>query len=141
MAMVSLDNVVGARDLINVANRGLNLYRTQPGLAGEVPRGITSGRARAMVGGVVGLLSLIIGALALARSGRRIGNGRAGAIVALALGLLGIILSVIHLGMSTGGIGTGSGRAGAIVALVLSLIGISLGGLALARFRHARSTT
>jgi uncharacterized protein DUF6223 len=126
-------------DLSNGAHAGVNLYRAQLGLAGEVPRGMTSGRARSLVGGVVGLLSLIIGALALARAGRS-GNGRAGAIAALALGLLGIILSVIHLSTFTGGFGTGSGRAGAIVALVLSVIGISLGGLAFARFRHSRST-
>ena len=101
---------------------------------------ITTGRARSLVGAVVGLISLVAGGLALARSAGRFGsgNGRAGAIVALALGLLGMILSVIHLSTFTGGFGTGSGRAGAIVALVLSLIGISLGGLILSR--HHRST-
>ena len=96
-------------------------------------RGITAGRARSLVGGVVSLISLVIGGLALVR------NGRAGAIVALVLGLIGIVLSVVHLGGSTGGFGTGSGRAGAIVALVLGLIGTNLGGLALARARRRRS--
>src|SRR5215813_2798453 len=54
--------------------------------------GITSGRARALVAAVVGLISLVVGGLALARSSGRIGvgNGRAGAIVALALGLIGM---------------------------------------------------
>jgi hypothetical protein len=103
--------------------------------------GITNGRARALVAVVVGLISLVVGGLALARSAGRIGagNGRAGAIVALALGLIGMVLSVAHLGSSTGGFGTGGGRAGAIVALVLGLIGMNLGGLALARFRRSRS--
>lgn len=92
---------------------------------------ITSGRARALVGAVMGLISLVVGGVAVARS-----SGRALAIAALLLGLIGMILSVVHLGTSTGGFGTGGGRAGAIVGLVLSLIGTSLGGLALARSRR-----
>ena len=105
------------------------------------PGAITSGRARALVGAVVALVSVVIGAVALARSARRTGtgNGRSGAVMALVLGLVGIVLSVVHLGMSTGGFGTGSGRAGAIVALVLGLVGVNLGGLALARSRRSRS--
>ncbi|HEU4478663.1 MAG TPA: DUF6223 family protein [Pyrinomonadaceae bacterium] len=104
------------------------------GVAVDPPPGaITSGRARSLVAAMVGLISVIIGGLTLAR------NGRAGAIVALALGLIGMVLSVVHLGMSTGGFGTGSGRAGAIVALVLGLIGMNLGGLALARSRRSRT--
>jgi hypothetical protein len=99
---------------------------------------LTAGRARAIVAAVVGLISLVIGGLALARSAGLIGtgNGRAGAIVALVLGLIGMVLSVVHLGSSTGGFGTGSGRAGAIVALVLGVIGMNLSGLALARPRR-----
>ena len=102
--------------------------------------GITNGRAMAIMAAVVGLISLVVGGLALSRSAGRIGtgNGRAGAIVALLLGLIGMVLSVVHLGSSTGGFGTGSGRAGAIVALVLGLIGMNLGGLALARSRRSR---
>jgi hypothetical protein len=45
----------------------------------------------------------------------------------------------VHLSTFTGAFGTGSGRAGAIVGLVLALIGMSLGGLAVARSRHATS--
>ena len=94
---------------------------------------ITTGRARSLVGGVVGLISVVVGGLALARS------GRSAAIGAVMLGLLGMILSIIHLATFTGGFGTGSGRAGAIIALVLSLIGISLGGLASARARSLQT--
>ena len=121
----------------------VNLHTTHLGFLADVPAGaITPGRARSLVGGVVSLISLVIGGLALARSAGRIGagNGRTGAIVALVLGLLGTILSVVHLATTTGGFGTGGGRAGAIVALVLGLIGMSLGGLALSRSRPSRST-
>ena len=105
-----------------------------------VPSGITSGRARSLVGVAVGLISLIIGGLALARAGRRgSGNGRVGAMVGLVLGLIGVVLSVVHLAGSTG-FGTGGGRAGAIVALVLGLAGMSLGGLAMARSRRSSGT-
>lgn len=111
-------------------------YTTHLGIAVD----ITAGRARAMVAAVVGLISLVIGGLALARSSGRIGtgNGKVAAIVALVAGLIGMVLSVVHLGTSTGGFGTGGGRAGAIVALVLGLIGVNLGGLALARSRRSR---
>ena len=112
----------------------VDLYATQLGFTAE----LTAGRARALVAAVVGLISLIIGGLALARSAGRIGtgNGRTAGILALILGLIGMALSVVHLGTSTGGFGTGGGRAGAIVALVLGLIGVNLGGLALARSRR-----
>ena len=102
---------------------------------------ITSGRARSLVGVVVGLISVVIGGLARARACRTgAGNGRAGAIAALVLGFIGVILSVVHLATFTGGFGTGSGRAGAIVAIVLGLIGMSLGGFAVARSRRSHST-
>ena len=86
--------------------------------------GITAGRARALVGGVFGLASLIVG-LRAKRSGRLWG------IIALMLGIMAVILSVIHLANLTGGFGTGGGKAGAIVALVLGLIGCILSGRAL----------
>lgn len=79
----------------------------------------------------MGLISVVIGGLALVRSS---GNARAASILALVLGLISVILSLVHLSSSTG-FGTGGGRAGAIVALVLGLIGMILGGLALARSR------
>ena len=107
-------------------------YTSSLGLAG----GLTAGRARALVPAFIALISLIIGALAVARA-RRLGSGhgRTGALAALVLGLIGLVLSVIHLAGSTG-FGTGGGRAGAIVGVVLGLIGLSLGGLAL---KHANS--
>ena len=109
-------------------------YDDVPVAAGD----ITPGRRRASAAALVGLISVVIGGLALARAAGRIGtgNGRAGAIVALPMGLIGAVLSVLHLANSTAGFGTGGGRAGAIVGLVLGLIGMNLGGLALARARH-----
>jgi Family of unknown function (DUF6223) len=139
----ALTELTSIRYLMYGARIGADLCNTHLGFAMDVPAGaITSGRARSLVAVAVGLISLVIGGLALRRSTRRIGtrNGRVGAIVALVLGLIGMFLSVVHLGTSTGGFGTGSGRAGAIVALVLGLIGINLGGLALARSRRPRTT-
>ncbi|HEY3040084.1 MAG TPA: DUF6223 family protein [Pyrinomonadaceae bacterium] len=138
-----LTGLVSVRYLIDDARSAVDFYTTHLGfMVDPTPgaTGITAGRARALVGVVVALISLVIGGLALARSAGRVGtgNGRAGAIVALVLGLIGMVLSVVHLGTSTGGFGTGSGRAGAIVALVLGLIGMNLGGLALARSRRGR---
>ena len=125
---------------MSTARPVVDAYTTYFGLAVD-PGAITSGRARALIGVVVALISVVIGGIALARSAGRLGNGngRTGAIIALIMGLIGMVLSVVHLGTSTGGFGTGSGRAGAIVALVLGLIGLNLGGLVLARSRRSRS--
>lgn len=111
----------------------VNLYTIHFGLAAD----LTAGRTRALVAAAVGLVSLIIGGLALARSARPTGTSiaRSLGIVALIVGLIGMVLCVVHLGTSTGGFGSGSGRAGAIVGLLLGLIGVSFGGLALARSR------
>ena len=99
--------------------------------------GFGPGRAVASLAAVVGLIGVVMGGLALARSAGRVGtaNGRTGA-VALVLGLIGMVIAGLHLATSTGGIGTGHGRGGAIVAVVLGPIGMVLGGLALARSRR-----
>jgi len=106
---------------------------------GNVGYGFTSMRLRAIVAAAVGLISVVIGGLSLARSTGRfgIGNGRRGAVVAAVAGLVGIILAGLHLANSTGGFGTGNGRAGAIVAIAIGLIGMILAGLTLARSRRA----
>jgi hypothetical protein len=95
--------------------------------------GITTGRAKSIVAGVVGLISIVIGWRAKARSAKQ------GAKVALAFGIIGIVLSVVHLSTSAGAVfGSGSGKAGAIVALLLALIGVTLGMLA---FRSRQNQT
>jgi hypothetical protein len=100
--------------------------------------GITSGRAQALVALVVGLISVVLGGRALARSGGDAGTAtrRGRVIVPVAAGLIGLTLGGVRLASSTA-IGTGSGRLGAIIAVVVALIGTVLGGLALARSRRA----
>ena len=94
--------------------------------------GITTGRAKSLVGTAAGLISLIIGWRAKLHSKRGNASGRTEGIVALLLGLLGIVLSVIHLSTSyNAALGSGSGKAGAFIALLLGLIGIIFGVLAL----------
>jgi hypothetical protein len=89
-------------------------------------KGITAGRAKSLVPGVLGLISLVVGWRAKARSSRK------GARVALVSGITAIILSIIHLATSAGAVfGSGSGKAGAIVALLLASAGVILSGLAL----------
>jgi hypothetical protein len=97
---------------------------------------ITPGRLSSIIAGLVGLVSVIIGGVALARS------RRSGAIIAFVMGLIGVVFSGVHLASTTGGFGTGKGRAGAIVALVIGLMGMVLGWLALSRSRRvARGRT
>lgn len=94
--------------------------------------GITSGRARSLVGTVAGLISVIVGWRAKRRFDSGAGSGKNGAMAALALGLICIALSVVHLSNSySAALGSGSGKAGAYVALVLGLIGTVLGSLVL----------
>jgi Family of unknown function (DUF6223) len=86
-----------------VACAAVDFYTTRLGFTVDPTAGaITNGRARALVAAVVGLISLVIGGLALARSAGRIGSGggRAGAIVALALGLIGMNLGGLALARS-----------------------------------------
>jgi uncharacterized protein DUF6223 len=98
---------------------------------------IGSGRTLPAVAALVGLISVIVGGLVLARSRRTgTGTGRNGAVVALALGLISVVVGGLHGANAAGGLGTGNGLAGAVVALALGLIGMVLGGLALVRSRR-----
>lgn len=142
----------------NTANARQRLFKLQPFLkislilliisvpiavyAQDTPRavgyGITSGRAKALLGVAMSLTSVIISGLALSNSKSRINNKgvQTKAIVALVFGLVGIILSLVHFSNSTGGFGTGGGRAGAILAFLLGLTGVVLSGLSLTRYRR-----
>lgn len=92
--------------------------------------GMTTGRARSLLGTAVSLISLIAGWRAKTRSGRT--NSRTGATVALILGLTGITLCLVHLSATAGAVfGSGSGKAGSIVGLLLGFTGVVLGWLAL----------
>src|SRR5687767_5510959 len=100
--------------------------------------GMTPGRAAALLPGVLGIVSVIVGVWALTRAASHLRNGRLGAIASLVTSMIAMALSGIHLvRTASSNIGTGSGRLGAIVALVLGLIGIVLGGRALARSRKS----
>jgi hypothetical protein len=93
---------------------------------------MSAGRLGAIVAIVLGLIGVIIGALALAHPAGRFGtgNGRLGANVALAASLIGVALGALVVATSDAGIGTGNGRGGAYVALVVGLIGTALGARA-----------
>lgn len=97
---------------------------------------IGTGRAVPSAAALVGLASVVIGGLAVARSGRS-GGWRRGAVVALAAGLVSAVVGGVHGANAAGGLGTGNGLAGAVVAVVLGVVGAAAGGLALARTRQA----
>lgn len=100
-------------------------------------RGITPGRAATILPALMGLVSVVIGWIGLARASGSIGSRRIMAIAALVLGLICITLSGLHLANSyRANFGTGSGKAGAIVAMVLGLIGLVLATLTLNRSRR-----
>lgn len=99
-------------------------------------RGITPGRAAALVPLALGLISFIIALMAVRRFRSRANSARIMAIVALILALIDIVLSWSHLARVTGDIGTGGGKLGAIVAMVFGGIDMVLGALVLARVRR-----
>ena len=93
-------------------------------------KGFTSGRVKSVVGGVIALLSVIIG-LRVKRRGTSEPRPRSLAITGLVLGIAALALSILHLASTSGGFGTGGGKAGAIVALVLGMSGAILSALSL----------
>jgi hypothetical protein len=102
--------------------------------------GIGAGRLVPTVAAVIGLIGVILGGFALARSSRRRArSGQLGAIAAEVAGLISVAVGGLHAANSAGGFGTGNGLAGAIVAIVLGLISMVLGGLALVRARRLES--
>ena len=100
--------------------------------------GLTFRRLWATAAAAVALVGVVIGGLALARSGSRVSttSGRLGAIVALAAGLIAVVNGGLNLAMANGGPGTGNGVVGGAVAFVLGLIALALGGLAQVRLRR-----
>jgi Family of unknown function (DUF6223) len=103
---------------------------------------MSSGRLGAFAASIVGLIGIVIGGRALARSagrGRAVGGtgdrGRDTA-VAMLLGLTSLVIGGLIVVTSDGGVGSGNGLGGAFVAMALGLIGIVVGGLARARERQ-----
>jgi hypothetical protein len=100
---------------------------------------MTPERLAASLATLVALVGAVVGGLALARSGRRLGagNGRRGAILALMMGPIGAVIGGLVVATADGGLGTGNGLGGGVVAMAVGLIGMVLGWLALSRSRHA----
>ncbi|HEX7153176.1 MAG TPA: DUF6223 family protein [Thermoanaerobaculia bacterium] len=90
------------------------------------------GRFGSVVAIVAGLIGVVLGALAVARSAGQ----RRRAIVTLVLGPIGLLIGGLVVATAGGGVGTGNGVGGAVLAMVVGLIAIILGGLALARSRR-----
>lgn len=106
-------------------------HLSQP--AATTVQGLTTRRLWATTSGLLALISVVTGGLALARS-----TNRFGIIVALAAGLLAVINGALVLTVANGGPGSGNGVVGGAGALVLGLIGMIMGGLALTR-SHRRA--
>ena len=98
---------------------------------------VGTGRTVPTAAAVVGLVSAVLGGLALVRSARRPDAGRVGPAVGLLLGLISVVVGGVHGWNAAGGLGTGNGLAGAVVAVVLGAAGMLLGGLGLARARRS----
>jgi len=104
--------------------------------------GPTPRRIWATMAVVLALGGVVIGGLALRRSGGRNGaaNGSLAAVVAVVAGLIAAVNGGLNLAIATGGPGSGNGVVGGAAALVLGLIAMTFGGLALARSRRTSST-
>jgi uncharacterized protein DUF6223 len=89
------------------------------------------GRTVPTTAAALGLISVVIGVLALRRS------HRTGTIVTLVLAPISVLVGVLHGANAAGGLGTGNGLAGAVFAVALGLTGTVLGVLALARSRRS----
>ncbi len=100
-----------------------------------------SGRAGSVAALLLGMVSVLLGGLALARANRRAPrNGLNGALAGLALGLTGVAVSLLLLAGPAGDVGTGDGRGGAVAALAVCALGAGVGAVAAARSRRvARS--
>lgn len=95
--------------------------------------GATPQRIWATAAAGLGLVSVIIGGLSLARRAGRFGtgSGRRGAIVALVVGLITVINGWLILAVSNGGPGNGNGVVGGAGAFVLGIVSMVIGALVL----------
>jgi uncharacterized protein DUF6223 len=97
-------------------------------------RGLTPRRLWASTVVLLALAGVVLGGLALRRSGPS--SGRPGAIVALVAGPIAAVNGALVVANATGGPGTGNGVVGGAGALVLGLVALTLGALALTRSRR-----
>src|SRR5262245_51997333 len=101
-------------------------------------QGVTPRRLWASASAMVALVGVVIGGVALARPGSRVGtaSGRLGATAALSAGGIAIINGGLNLAVANAGPGSGNGVVGGAAAFVLGLGALALGGLALTRSRR-----
>ena len=83
--------------------------------------GIGSGRLIPSVAAVTGLIGVVLGARALARSRSRIDavSWPRQAIAGGVAGLISLSVGGLHAANAAGGVGTGNGLAGAVVAMMM----------------------
>ncbi|MFD7296656.1 DUF6223 family protein [Streptomyces sp. NPDC059897] len=91
---------------------------------------LTADRVWATSAALLGLVGVILAALALARADRRY------ALVAQAAGLVAVVIGVLNLALADGGPGTGNGVVGGGIALVLGVAAAVVGRLAQRRSRR-----
>ncbi|MFE5319293.1 DUF6223 family protein [Paenibacillus sp. NPDC056579] len=103
--------------------------------------GFTPARIKILVTVVMGLGSVGIAWLSLARASDRSGKGnwRIATLVAIALALIAFFIAGPHFAYTTGDIGSGNGRGGAAFAVILSIITIVLSGMAWFASRYRTS--
>lgn len=93
-------------------------------------RGLTPGRARALVGVALALISI-----AISRRAKKRPDDKRTMVVAIVLASVALVLNLLHLAATSGGFGTGAGKAGVIVGIVLSIVS----GIILIRSRKIRN--
>jgi hypothetical protein len=98
----------------------------------------TPGRLWSMVGMLFGLVGVVVGNRARARSARvgGVAGSRNGAGGALAAGVVGLVIGVGVVAAADGGPGTGYGIVGGFIAIVVGLVAAVLASLTLVRRAH-----
>lgn len=100
---------------------------------------IGSGRLVPTIAALVGLIGIVLGGLALARSTRKVaGSKPLGAITSGVAGLFSAAVGGLHAANSAGGVGTGNGLAGAIAAISMGLTSVVLATVLLTRSKGNR---
>src|SRR5262249_15032859 len=97
--------------------------------------GMTPRRVWATAVAALALIGVIIGGLSLTHGRVSTASARREAILALVAGLIAAANGVLNLAVASGGPGTGNGVVGGAAAFVLGVIAMAIGGLALARSR------
>jgi hypothetical protein len=99
---------------------------------------LTAGRFWSLVAGLVAVVGVVLGGVALARSAGRVGGtaGQRLSITGLGAGLTGAVIGGLVVGAADGGPGTGYGIVGGFMALAIGLVAMGVSGLALIRARR-----